>query len=125
MLKSKRKLLDITRLITENHINGQPTPSSKELHKTDSIRGWKHFQDVFMVSSLVGNGLDDIKQYLTNKAKPGKWLYPSHVWSDQSSETIVLNAVKATLLDFLPQEIPYELKPIMEYFNEENGKYYK
>lgn len=54
MIKSKRKLLDLTRIITENHIEGKLTPGSKMLKPREEIRGWKYFKEVFMVSALVG-----------------------------------------------------------------------
>lgn len=68
---------------------------------------------------FLGNGLEEIKNYLIDQTYPGKWMYPSEVWSDQSTENIIVNIVKATLLDFLPQEIPYVLKPVLELLEEE------
>ncbi|KAG5890727.1 hypothetical protein JTB14_026033 [Gonioctena quinquepunctata] len=122
-LKSKRKLLDLTRQVTENCINGKPIPGGKPLRNEDiENKGWPFFQEIFMVSSLTGDGLEDVKKYLINNAKPGEWVFPEEVWTDQEAETIVKNTVKATLLNFIPQEIPYLLKPVIEYFNvDENG----
>lgn len=56
-------------------------------------------------------------------AKSGEWLFPQNVWTDQSTQTIIEDAVKAVLLDYLPQEIPYMMKVNMEYFKEhDDGK---
>ncbi|GJQ73378.1 hypothetical protein Trydic_g13744 [Trypoxylus dichotomus] len=131
MLKSKRKLLDITRIITENCLNGKPVSVynkrmleyNEQMSETkDNKKGWPYFSQVFMISALTGNGLAEIKEYFINEAKPNKWLYPGTVWSDQTAESIILTSVKAKFLDFLPQEIPYALKPYMEYFHvNENG----
>lgn len=114
ILKSKRKLLDITRLITENHIDGKLTPGSFLKKRDVEVKGWKHFKQVFMVSSLTNNGLEEVKNYLISKAKEGKWMYESHIWTDQTMETVILSTVKANLLNTLPQEVPYELKPEIE-----------
>ena len=72
------------------------------------------------VNIILGSGTSDIKDYLFTQAKPHKWLYEAKKWSDQTSEDIILASVKAKLLDFLPNEIPYQLKPIVEYFEVNN-----
>nr|XP_023026786.1 GTPase Era, mitochondrial isoform X1 [Leptinotarsa decemlineata] len=121
-LKSKRKLLDLTRQLTENCINGKPIPGGKPMKKEDvENKGWPFFQEIFMVSSLTGDGLEDVKKFLIDNALPGEWLFPKDIWTDQEIETIITNTVRATLLDFIPQEIPYSLKPEVEYLNVENG----
>lgn len=118
LIKSKRKLLDTTRTITENCIDGKPIAHSKPLRKENSeVKGWQHFKEIFMVSALTGDGLDDVKKYFIQMAKPAKWLFPSEIWSDQTAEDIIVKSVKAKLLDFLPQEIPYQLKAELEFFN--------
>ncbi|XP_066256284.1 GTPase Era, mitochondrial [Euwallacea similis] len=120
-LKSKRKLLDITRLLTDNCINGKPVlvPQLKRArhYMNKDIKAWPYFSDIFMVSSLTGDGLREVKQYLIDSARPAKWMFPQAVWTDQTAEIIIQNSVKAKLLDFLPQEIPYRLKPELEYFD--------
>lgn len=58
MLKSKRKLLDITRIVTEGCINGKPfgtTKQQKVRQEKDEVRGWPNFREVFMVSALTGS----------------------------------------------------------------------
>ncbi|XP_017770442.1 PREDICTED: GTPase Era, mitochondrial [Nicrophorus vespilloides] len=116
MLKSKRKLLDITRLLTENKIRGEEIPDKGDFEMNEDSRGWPNFQDIFMVSALTGDGLEDVRNYLLEQAKPGKWLYDAEVWSDQPPETIILNTVKAKFMDFLNEELPYVLVPEMELF---------
>lgn len=56
LIKSKRKLLDVTRLLTENCLDGKIIPYSKPIKNRNMDRkGWKHFKEIFMVSSLTGN----------------------------------------------------------------------
>lgn len=120
IIKSKRKLLDITRQVTDNCVDGKPIPGSSIRRvgvEVKEDKGWPYFQEIFMVSALSGDGLADVKNYLVKNAKPGKWLFPEQVWTDQSAESIISNSVHAKLLDFLPQEIPYSLKPELEYFD--------
>ncbi|CAG9773933.1 unnamed protein product [Ceutorhynchus assimilis] len=119
VLKSKRKLLDITRLLTDNCLAGKPIPghSNKPKDPNHEFKGWPYFQDIFMVSALTGDGLDQVRNYLTTKAKPAKWMFPENVWTDQSAEEVIQNSVRAKLLDFLPQEIPYILQTEIEFFD--------
>ncbi|KAB0793862.1 hypothetical protein PPYR_13482 [Photinus pyralis] len=120
VLKSKRKLLDIVRLLTHNSLAGKPIGKNEEPLDIEK-KGWPNFKDIFMVSALTGTGLNELKQYLIRAAKPGKWLYPEEMFTDQSPEKIIENTVKATLLDFLPQEIPYQMKPQIELYEVNDG----
>lgn len=43
-------------------------------------------------------------------------MYPQNVWTDQSHQTIIENSIKAVLLDYLPEEMPYSMTVNMEYF---------
>ncbi|KAF5293759.1 hypothetical protein FQA39_LY03244 [Lamprigera yunnana] len=115
ILKSKRKLLDLTRSLTMNSLDGKEIPG-KRFKENSENRGWPFFTEIFMVSALTGDGLDQVKAYLLKSAKLGKWLYPENIWTDQKPEKIITDIVKATLLDFLPQEIPYQLEPELELY---------
>lgn len=113
--------MDISRLLTEGCLNGKPFHvKGEKTQKRDvssaEYKGWPNFSQVFMVSALTGDGMLEIKDYLLENAKPGKWMFPSNVWTDQSAEQIILNTVKAMLLQYLQQEIPYTLRPEMELF---------
>ncbi|KAK5640946.1 hypothetical protein RI129_009493 [Pyrocoelia pectoralis] len=121
VLKSKRKLLDVVRLITNNSIDGKLVAKNKEELVNDGKKGWSKFKEIFMVSALTGSGLNDVKEYLIRSARPGKWPYPEETFTDQLPEKIIENTVKATLLDFLPQEIPYQMKPQLELYEVNDG----
>lgn len=69
MLKSKRALLDITRTLTQNTLlpKGIRAPKSflnnqmkVEKNTAEKTVGWPGFSDVFMISSLNGDGLTDV-----------------------------------------------------------------
>lgn len=72
--------------------------------------GWPHFDEVFMVSALTGDGIEPLKQYLISQSLAGPWKYHSSVVSDVTPKEFVVNAVRSKLLDHLKQEIPYQLK---------------
>lgn len=74
------------------------------------------FSDIFMVSALTGDGIDDLRTYLLDSAKPQDWQYEEHIYSDHKCEDIIQQTVRAKLLDILPHEIPYSLKVTLEHF---------
>lgn len=54
MTKSKRKLLDVARLLTEGCLNGKPYYRKKVVKEESEFRGWPNFSEIFMVSALTG-----------------------------------------------------------------------
>ncbi|XP_015180010.1 PREDICTED: GTPase Era, mitochondrial [Polistes dominula] len=87
-LKDKTKLLEIIRILT-------------------SKTYWPNFSDVFLISALKSDGINNLKEYLMYSAKSKNWQYNEETYTDQSMETIIKQTVRAKLMDFLPNEIPY------------------
>ncbi|CAG9560562.1 unnamed protein product [Danaus chrysippus] len=116
VLKSKAQLLTIIRNLTNGIIAGNPIPNTDKNSKLE--KGYSYFSDVFQVSALNGDGVGDIKQYLINNAKIRKLHYSPTEWSDQTPERLIEEAVRAKFLDFLANEIPYNLKIHLEYYDE-------
>ncbi|XP_071443917.1 GTPase Era, mitochondrial [Hetaerina americana] len=140
-LKSKRKLLDLTRVLTcgslkgiEDHGNAKINCENdhnnqfvKDNHRVipamdidkvvKSQIGWPYFENVFMISALKGDGVDFIKECILQKASPKAWLYPPSVFTDQKVEDLIMLAVREKLLDNLPQEIPYNIVTELEHAN--------
>ncbi|XP_043254110.1 GTPase Era, mitochondrial [Colletes gigas] len=75
------------------------------------------FDDIFMVSALTGDGVDDLRNYLLDSAKINDWQYEKDAFTDQSLETVIEETVRAKLLDHLNQEIPYNIKTKLEHFD--------
>lgn len=69
-LKSKRVLLDLTRTLTENTLLPKGTAKkhileiAKKLNDTktkpERAVGWSHFSEVFMISSITGDGMGGV-----------------------------------------------------------------
>lgn len=53
-----------------------------------------------------------------NFAKPGEWLFPQDVYTDQTYIKIIEETVQSKLLDNLPNEVPYNLSTQLEYYDE-------
>jgi len=129
MLKSKRVLLELTKSLTQNTLvprGTRPTKSivSKKIdkeNKTDKIVGWPGFSDVFMISSLTGDGMNEVMKFLLRHSKNKNWEYERGEYSDQPPEQLIVQSVRARLLDWLPQEIPYSLQCQIEFYNVHKG----
>ncbi|XP_017478667.1 PREDICTED: GTPase Era, mitochondrial [Rhagoletis zephyria] len=142
-LKSKRVLLELIRVLTNDTLSSPQsywnrkrkiqaksseetntslkTKSEESKHKDVS---WSSFHEVFLVSSITGSGLNNIQDYLIKLAKERAWEYSKGTFTDVKPETLIVESVRARLLDYLPQEIPYNLQSAIEYFSEENGTIY-
>ncbi|XP_012224160.1 GTPase Era, mitochondrial [Linepithema humile] len=76
-----------------------------------------NFHDIFMISALTGDGVDDLRTYFLDSAKPGDWQYQNNVYSNLTCEDIIQQTVRAKLLDNLPNEVPYCLQVRLEHFD--------
>ncbi|XP_039956934.1 GTPase Era, mitochondrial-like [Bactrocera tryoni] len=140
-LRSKRVLLELIRVLTNNTINTTQSVGNKNQRRQykrieESVDkpvansedrkdvSWSNFQEVFLVSSITGSGLNDIQDYLVRVAKERSWEYSKGSFTDEKPEALIVESVRARLLDYLPQEIPYNLHSAIEYFSEENGTIY-
>lgn len=95
-VKHKDSLLEIIKILT-------------------SKSNWPHFSDIFLISALTSDGIDSLRDYLISCAKPKDWQYNEDTYTDQSLETIIQQTVRAKLMNFLPQEIPYISRFVLEY----------
>lgn len=112
---------DLPQAVTDG--DGNRKLSKEELRQLKSRQGWPHFRDVFMLSAVDAEEVEALKRYLVLGAKPGSWHYHSGVLTDQSPEDICTNAVREKLLEYLPQEVPYNVSQIIEMWQEgENGQ---
>jgi len=80
----------------------------------EEMIGWPGFNEVFMISALNGDGVSDLKSYLLQKAVPQQWTHHPAIVTDQPPYEIAVMAVREKLMDHLPKEIPYILKPVVQ-----------
>lgn len=98
-----KNIVDLERRIMKNE--------TSLMNKMRHYRGWPHFQDIFVVSAREGIGLDIIKRYMLLHAKPGAWQYHDEVATDASPKQIIMDSIRAGLLQHLPEEVPYRVYP--------------
>ncbi|KAL5286832.1 ERAL1 family protein [Megaselia abdita] len=131
-LKSKRVLLELVRILTnDTHKQGKKLPKGDHASEESEVEnipkkvvGWSYFSAIFMASAITGDGLHGVMSFLLKQSKPKTWDYSATDFTDERPEDLIVASVRARLLDFLPQEIPYLLKSEIEYFAEENGTIY-
>jgi GTPase len=65
------------------------------------------FDRVFMISALTGDGVEDLKAYLTNALPKGPWLYPEDEITDAPLRLLAAEATREQIFRQLHQELPY------------------
>lgn len=56
------------------------------------------------------------QDYLFQKSKPSPWIFPKDILSDKGDHELVLSIIESRLYDGLPNEVPYNLKVELEYY---------
>ena len=73
-----------------HEIKGQTeTEYTKTLEElTKGLVGWPGFEEVFTISALHGDGIDDLREYLLQNAKPshGLWKYDQDLLTDKVTD---------------------------------------
>ena len=70
---------------------------------------WPYFNQVFMISARMNEGVQDLKRYLFTRARPGNWIFNRNFLTDQMPQEIAEMCVREKLLEHLPDEVPYLL----------------
>lgn len=79
------------------------------LNLTADLLALKTFEEVFMVSALTGDGVEDLKTYLTGIVPEGPWLFPEDQLSDASLRQTAAEITREKLFLRLHEELPYAL----------------
>ncbi|NXX19354.1 ERAL1 GTPase, partial [Podargus strigoides] len=83
-----------------------------------NMKGWPHFQEIFMLAALCGEEVDTLKQYLLMQARPGPWEFHSGVLTSQSPQEVCNNIIREKILEYLPLEVPYGVIQVTEMWEE-------
>lgn len=65
------------------------------------------FDEIFMISALKGDGVDDLSNYLAKNAPEGPWHFPEDQMSDMSERLLAAEITREKLYLQLRQELPY------------------
>ncbi len=67
------------------------------------------FERIFMISSLTGDGLDDLADHLAGVAPEGPWLFPEDQASDVPLRLLAAELVREQVFLQLHEELPYAI----------------
>ena len=79
------------------------------LARAERLYGTGCFSDVFMVSALTGDGVDDLLEHLAARLPEGPWLYPEDDLSDVPLRFLAAEITREKLFLRLHDEIPYDV----------------
>ncbi len=89
------------------------------------VVGWPGFREVFSVSAEDGTGIDDLREYLLSSALPESEAVAAAMSPElrtlDDPRSLALNTVRAKLLEELPGDVAYALKPKLEAWEVDGG----
>ena len=97
--------LDIPRVLALNKIDRVDKTSLLAL--ADQAGKRANFAQIFMISALTGEGVDDLKRYLVESVPLGPWLYPEDQITDAPLRHAAAEITREKLILRLHQELPY------------------
>jgi GTP-binding protein Era len=65
------------------------------------------FDEVFMISALTGDGVEDLKHHLAASMPPGPWLFPEDQLSDAPERWLAAEITREQVFLQLHDELPY------------------
>ncbi len=74
---------------------------------TQELNDLDLFSDVFMISALTGDGVDDLVDFCAARMTPGPWLFPEDQISDMPARLLAAEVTREKLYMQLHQELPY------------------
>lgn len=117
---SRKKIGENTRSIIDG-LKEQGRKAVLVLNKVDTIKREKLlalaaefqatgvFSDIFMISALEGDGVEDLLDHLAQAVPEGVWLYPDDQLSDLPMRSIAAEITREKLFLNLHEELPYNL----------------
>lgn len=151
LIKEKRKLLDLSYVLTQGCIDGRPTrgrygdpldldnklqpekskAQSSVLHKyvidlnqenrpyenelpedisKPTQLGYKNFSQVFSISALKDDGVEELRSHMLSLAKPiEKWPHGPDYLTNQSGQDVAHSIIRGRIMDHVDKALPYLL----------------
>ncbi len=78
------------------------------LELTAQISERVKFAQVFMISALTGDGLEDLRAWFAEAMPPGPWLYPDDQIADAPMRVMAAEVTREKVYLRLHDELPYE-----------------
>ena len=101
-VKQKVDLLELTAVLNEER--------RKDEWGYEDTGGWGSFRHVFMVSAKNGDGVQDLRNYFVELAKPADWLFPLGTSTELSDDERIREVFREKLLQLYEHEIPWQTR---------------
>ncbi|CAI2325697.1 unnamed protein product [Caenorhabditis sp. 36 PRJEB53466] len=72
-----------------------------------TICGWSGFERVFFVSSLTGEGVDELREHLMGISPEGDWRMENGMPTRESAQQLCMDSIRAAVLDTTPSDVAY------------------
>lgn len=95
-----------TKALVLNKIDRLET-KEKLLELSTKLSAEVAFDQIFMISALTGDGVEDIKRYLASKVPVGPWHYPEDDISDLPLRMLAAEVTREKVFNRLHDELPY------------------
>ena len=106
-IAAKLKELGKPAILALNKIDGAPRPALLAL--TQKLVEQGLYTDVFMISALNGDGVEDLAMTLAERAPKSHWLFPEDQTMDAPVRLLAAEITREKAFLRLHDEIPYEL----------------
>ena len=88
------------------------------LELTHDLQKLFTFQDFYFISALKGDGVKELKLYLSKNIPEGRWLFPEDQITNIPYRLLASELVREKLLNILHKELPYQIMVETEDWND-------
>ncbi|MGE0829121.1 MAG: GTPase Era [Hyphomonadaceae bacterium] len=105
-IRDKLKQLGRKAILALNKVDAMPREALLEIAEEANETG--AYSDIFMISALTGDGVEDLANALVARAPEGPWLFPEDQLADAPSRQLAAEVTREKLMLRLHEELPYE-----------------
>ncbi len=106
-ISAKLKQMELASILVLNKVDAVSRPQLLAL--TTKLVEEGLYTDVFMISAKKGDGVDDIKRVLAERAPEGPWLFPEDQTMDAPARVLAAEITREKAMLRLHDELPYDM----------------
>ena len=106
-IAAKLKQMELASILVLNKVDAVPRPALLEV--TTKLVEEGLYTDVFMIAARKGDGVEDVKRTLAERAPEGPWLFPEDQTMDAPARVLAAEITREKAFLRLHEELPYEL----------------
>ncbi|WP_135210039.1 GTPase Era [Vitreimonas flagellata] len=106
-ISARLKQMELASILVLNKVDAVSRPQLLAL--TTKLVEEGLYTDVFMISAKKGDGVDDIKRVLAERAPEGPWLFPEDQTMDAPARVLAAEITREKAMLRLHDELPYDM----------------